>query len=119
MRAPIPLRVDIHPVRRHAVLDDRHRRGADVEALEQVEVQAERVGQDGLDDVAVADGRPHRAGVYPGSAEHLAALDEAALRSALQQAAALAAAEAVIDGAWARLAPYYEQKEGEPWPPAP
>lgn len=61
---------------------------------------------------------PHRAGAYPGSAEHQAALDEAALRAALQQAAVLGAAEAVIDGAWARLAPYYEQKEGKPWPPA-
>ncbi|MGX1632731.1 hypothetical protein ACWGUL_01535 [Streptomyces albidoflavus] len=62
--------------------------------------------------------RPHQAGVYPGSAEHLAVLDEAALRAALQQAAVLGEAEAVIDTAWARLAPYYE-KEGEPWPPAP
>ncbi|MFE9199833.1 hypothetical protein ACFYMH_27815 [Streptomyces albidoflavus] len=62
--------------------------------------------------------RPHRAGVYPGSTEHQAALDEAALRAALQQAAVLGAAEAVIDTAWARLAPYYEQKEAEPWPPA-
>ncbi|KPC78017.1 hypothetical protein ADL35_19975, partial [Streptomyces sp. NRRL WC-3753] len=36
--------------------------------------------------------RPHRAGVYPGSAEHQAVLDEAALRAALQQAAVLGAA---------------------------
>src|SRR5262245_21347088 len=40
------------------VLDDADRTRSDHDALELVEVQAERVGDHGLDDVAVADGHP-------------------------------------------------------------
>ena len=40
------------------VADDRHRGGVDLDALEQVQVQTQRVGQHGLDHVAVADGHP-------------------------------------------------------------
>ena len=42
------------------VADDRDRRRVDVDALEQVQVHPEGVGDDRLDDVAVADRRPDR-----------------------------------------------------------
>ena len=48
------------------VADDRHRARVDVDALEQVEVHAERIGDDGLDDVAVAAGEPRRVGTRLG-----------------------------------------------------
>ena len=48
------------------VAHDRHRRRVDVDALEEVEVRAERVGQDRLDDVAVAHREPDRAGAVLG-----------------------------------------------------
>ena len=42
------------------VADDRHRARVDVDALEEIEMHAEGVGDDGLDDVAVAAGEPRR-----------------------------------------------------------
>ena len=44
------------------VADDRDRRRVDLDPLEQVEVHPERVGEHGLDHVAVAHGQPDRVG---------------------------------------------------------